>query len=47
VIALHDYLYEETPDVRRAVDEFVDSQEMYVFQTVHPSRWGLAILRRA
>jgi len=46
VIALHDYLYEETPDVRRAVDEFVDSQEMYAFRTIHPSRWGLAVLRR-
>lgn len=47
VIALHDYLYEETPAVRQAVDEFVDGQDLYRLQTVHPSKWGLAVLRRA
>jgi hypothetical protein len=55
VIALHDYLYSETPDVRRAVDEFVADRAIadgayvgsaYRLDVVHPSKWGLAVLRR-
>jgi predicted O-methyltransferase YrrM len=42
-IALHDYLYAETPGVRQAVDEFA-SGIRYRLATVHPSEWGLAVL---
>ena len=48
VILLHDYLYAETPGVRRAVDGYVAKgylrDEPYRLSTVHPSRWGLAVL---
>lgn len=48
VILLHDYLYPETPGVRRAVDGYVApgyiQSEPYRLDTVHPSRWGLAVL---
>jgi hypothetical protein len=48
VILLHDYLYDQTPGVRRAVDGYVAPgylrDEPYRLQTVHQSRWGLAVL---
>jgi predicted O-methyltransferase YrrM len=44
-IVLHDYLYAETPGVRQAVDEFVAGFD-WAIATVHPSQWGLAVLRR-
>lgn len=48
VICLHDYLYEQTPGVARAVDGYVSPgylrDEPYRLETVHPSRWGLAVL---
>lgn len=43
-ILLHDYLYAETPGVRQAVDEFADGT-VWRIATVHPSQWGLAVLR--
>lgn len=47
-ILLHDYLYAETPGVARAVDGYVApgylTDEPYRLQTVHRSRWGLAVL---
>lgn len=47
-ILLHDYLYAETPGVARAVDGYVATgyirDEPYRLETVHPSRWGLAVL---
>jgi predicted O-methyltransferase YrrM len=46
VIALHDYLYADTPAVKQAVDEFVASDAPYALEVVHPSQWGLAVLRR-
>jgi hypothetical protein len=45
VVALHDYLYSDTPGVKRAVDEFV-KWSPYRLDVVHPSRWGLAVLLR-
>lgn len=49
VIALHDYLYRESPGVARAVDGYVAPgylrDEPYFLDRVEPSRWGLAILR--
>lgn len=44
-ILLHDYLYDETPGVRQAVDEFT-SRRVWRLVTVHPSHWGLAVLER-
>ncbi len=44
-ILLHDYLYAETPGVRRAVDR-VTAQGDWRLVTVHPSQWGLAVLER-
>lgn len=44
-VVLHDYLYAETPGVRQAVDEFTSGLR-WVIETVHPSQWGLAVLRR-
>lgn len=48
VILLHDYLYSETPGVRFAVDGYTAKgylqDEPYRLETVHPSRWGLAVL---
>ncbi len=44
-IVLHDYLYTETPGVRRAVDEWIGTGGYYL-ATVHPSQWGLAVLER-
>lgn len=48
VITLHDYLYPETPGVRRAVDGYTAPgylrDEPYRLATVHQSRWGLAVL---
>lgn len=46
VIVLHDYLYDETPGVRQAVDEWT-ARGAWRLATVHPSRWGLAVLERA
>lgn len=50
VILLHDYLYAETPGVRRAVDGYTAPgyivDEPYRLETVHPSKWGLAVLVR-
>ncbi len=42
-IVLHDYLYAETPDVRRAVDEFIAEGD-YRMRVLYPSTWGLAVL---
>jgi hypothetical protein len=47
VIALHDYLYSETPAVRLAIDGWLEGDVPYVLEAVHPSQWGLAVLRRA
>jgi len=47
VIALHDYLYADTPDVKRAIDGWLEGDVPYVLEVVHPSTWGLAVLRRA
>jgi len=47
VIALHDYYCAWTPDVKRAVDGWLEGEVPYVLETVHPSDYGLAILRRA
>jgi hypothetical protein len=44
-ILLHDYLYDETPGVRQAVDEFTARGD-WRLMTVHPSQWGLAVLER-
>lgn len=44
-IVLHDYLYAETPGVRKAVDEWVATTS-WPLVTVHPSPWGLAVLAR-
>lgn len=48
VILLHDYLYEHTPGVARAVDGYVAPgylrDEPYRLKMVHPSKWGLAVL---
>ncbi len=47
-ILLHDYLYFESPGVRRAIDGYTAPgylrDEPYRLETVHPSRWGLAVL---
>jgi len=43
VIVLHDYLYADTPGVRRAVDEWT-ARGAWRLATVHPSQWGLAVL---
>jgi hypothetical protein len=45
VIALHDYYYVHAPGVKRAVDEFA-TEGRYSIETIHPSQWGLAVLRR-
>lgn len=51
-ILLHDYLYPETPGVRLAVDGYValpylpENLTPYRLETVHPSKWGLAVLVR-
>jgi len=42
-IILHDYLYHDTPAVKRAVDGFVAFGD-YKIEVVHPSSWGLAVL---
>lgn len=48
VILLHDYLYSECPGVRAAIDGYTAKgylrNEPYRLETVHPSRWGLAVL---
>lgn len=48
VIALHDYLYEPTPGVSRAVDGYTApgylQDEPYRLERVEQSKWGLAIL---
>lgn len=48
VICCHDYLYEHTPQVRWAIDGYTapgyQRDEPYRLSTVHPSRWGLAVL---
>lgn len=48
VILLHDYLYEPTPGVARAVDGYVApgylADEPYRLDRVEPSKWGLAVL---
>jgi hypothetical protein len=48
VICCHDYLYRETPQVARAIDGYVQPgylrDEPYRLETVHLSRWGLAVL---
>lgn len=52
VILCHDYLYEHAPHVRWAIDGWVHPpytedhwpQVPYRLQTVHASRWGLAVL---
>jgi hypothetical protein len=48
VILCHDYLYEHTPQVAAAIDGYVAPgylrDEPYRLATVHPSRWGLAVL---
>lgn len=50
VILCHDYLYPETPGVRLAIDGYTAKgylrDEPYRLETVHPSRWGLAVLVR-
>lgn len=50
LILLHDYLYEHTPGVARAVDGYTAKgylrDEPYRLATVHPSRWGLAVLEK-
>jgi predicted O-methyltransferase YrrM len=44
-IVMHDYLYAETPGVRRAVDEWVArNRDEWRLATVHPSQWGLAVI---
>ena len=48
LVLCHDYLYEHTPQVRWAIDGYVapgyQRDEPYKLLTVHPSRWGLAVL---
>lgn len=48
VIACHDYLYQHTPQVRRAIDGYAApgylADEPYRLETVHASPWGLAVL---
>lgn len=48
LIVMHDYLYEQTPGVRLAIDGYVAPgyivDEPYRLEVVHPSRWGLAVL---
>ena len=48
VILCHDYLYPETPGVRLAIDGYTAKgylrDEPYRLETVHPSKWGLAVL---
>ena len=46
VIALHDYLHADSPEVRPAVDDWLKKNPEYLLETVHPSEWGLAVLRR-
>jgi hypothetical protein len=50
MILLHDYLYPETPGVKRAIDGFTAKgylrDEPYGLKIVHPSTWGLAVLVR-
>lgn len=46
-IVLHDYLYAETPGVRRAVDMWTAKESPWRLVTVHPSHWGLAVLEPA
>lgn len=52
VICCHDYLYEPTPGVRRAIDGFTgpgylrEFDSPYELRFLHRSRWGLAVLVR-
>lgn len=50
VLAVHDYLYPETPQVAAAVDGFTMPGYLepptYQLSYVEPSRWGLAVLTR-
>jgi hypothetical protein len=46
VIALHDYLCAWTPDVKPAVDGWLKRNPLYALEVVHPSDYGLAVLRR-
>ena len=47
VIALHDYYHPTAPGVRRAIEEFITADGRYQLATVHPSDYGLAVLRPA
>ncbi len=48
VILCHDYFYPDSPGVRLAIDGYTAKgylrDEPYRLETVHPSRWGLAVL---
>lgn len=46
VITLHDYFCAWTPDVKPAVDDWLKKNPEYILETVYPSDYGLAVLRR-
>jgi hypothetical protein len=46
VITLHDYFHANSPEVRPAVDDWLKKNPEYLLETVYPSEWGLAVLRR-